>query len=34
MIRNSRWVPDTNMLNKLTAENAIILYINVGNSLH
>ena len=30
MIRNSRWIPDTNMLNKLTAKNAVILYINVG----
>ena len=29
-ISNSWWIKDTNMLKKLTAENAIIIYINLG----
>ena len=30
MIKYSWWIKDTNMLNKLTSENAIIIYINIG----
>ena len=30
IIKNSRWIQDTNMLNKLTSDNAVILYINLG----
>ena len=29
-IKNSRWIKDTNMLNKLTTDNAVIIYINLG----
>ena len=29
-IKNSRWIPDANMLNKLTGDNATIIYINLG----
>ena len=30
MIKYSRWIKVTNILNKLTSENAIIIYINIG----
>ena len=29
-IKNSRWIKDANMLNKLTSDKAIIIYINLG----
>ena len=29
-IKNSRWIQDNNMLNKLTGVNAVIIYINIG----
>ena len=29
-LRNSWWIQDNNMLNKLTSDNAVIIYINIG----